>query len=1056
MTKRLTIALIAVALFVLMAVMPVSAYTPMFANGTIINQGATVFIGEQGLNVTHALNGAYYGQSCGALIPCGEDNLVPPLTTIGWWASAADIYNSAPSKTIDLSTRYYNFMVAPSDFVGYTGNWYLLDANGRAYSAFNNPDITVPDTCGCTLSSCIASLVFTVADPSLDMRIWDYTTNNDVTGKSVPQGEKLGFRIDTNMYTAVNNDNLRNNVIGNTYDTCGASGNIWYNYSVNTTICYSCGQFVTTVYNISTTGEDGVGWLTWAEHPGTSCFMSNSTPIYYVDGIVYPGMALTDPRLAAVTGDYYITPAYNPLQIVVPPYGSFAINTWCSDSQFVNPATDGYINIKLKDESNAQLNALYNQSTSAGPLLYGPHSIMHNFVDTAPWFWGAADGTTPFYNWNTGALNGFNQYAYPVGTYTVSAESTLNKMKDNYKQGGADYTGKTVSQAYTITLVSDSVKIEANKDSVVRSKTFSVTVTGRPVTQYYLWVKGTSSLSGGYDDQPPLIVPNQEGVTSDPLAGPWTIGSYEYENGGGATILNDVSQDITTGVQEYALIKTSTSGTRTIEFSTTNWSKAQKYTIRVEQRFPITTPGDYYNGSYKNDEVDVSVEKGAVTIVAAGDQSYYLGEEIKFSGTNTETYQTYLFIVGPNLPVNGANIAKDDPRHWPSETNDVTTFKVVDVNGDNTWSWKWGTANYALDAGTYTIYAVSEPNNKADLGQAAYGTVSIIIKKPFVSATASQSTVAKGDRIYITGTAEGNPSNVQIWILGKNYYNKATESVNSDASFKYEIRQETTKDLASGQYFVVVQHPMQNMKFDIDTIPGGAINMVNQNNDLWVYNLQLTDTKTGAPTKIFKLGGAGSLQGSDAAEALVQGINDANVDDTYTKLQFLVEEPVIRIDPIGDKHVGDKFTITAQTNLAVDDEILVQVYSSSFKPTDKSQSGEFSGATGTVKVTKGDSGMNKISFDIDSSTFKPDEYIVTAQAVIQDNAVGTALFNVLETPVVTATPVVVATTAAPTAVPTTVVTTVPTPVPTTKSPGYGALIALIGLGAVAFIVVRRH
>jgi PGF-CTERM protein len=504
------------------------------------------------------------------------------------------------------------------------------------------------------------------------------------------------------------------------------------------------------------------------------------------------------------------------------------------------------------------------------------------------------------------------------------------------------------------------------------------------------------------------------------------------------------------------LIKTSTSGTRTIEFSTTNWSKAQKYTIRVEQRFPITTPGDYYNGSYKNDEVDVSVEKGAVTIVAAGDQSYYLGEEIKFSGTNTETYQTYLFIVGPNLPVNGANIAKDDPRHWPSETNDVTTFKVVDVNGDNTWSWKWGTANYALDAGTYTIYAVSEPNNKADLGQAAYGTVSIIIKKPFVSATASQSTVAKGDRIYITGTAEGNPSNVQIWILGKNYYNKATESVNSDASFKYEIRQETTKDLASGQYFVVVQHPMQNMKFDIDTIPGGAINMVNQNNDLWVYNLQLTDTKTGAPTKIFKLGGAGSLQGSDAAEALVQGINDANVDDTYTKLQFLVEEPVIRIDPIGDKHVGDKFTITAQTNLAVDDEVLVQVYSSSFKPTDKSQSGEFSGATGTVKVTKGDSGMNKISFDIDSSTFKPDEYIVTAQAVIQDNAVGTALFNVLETPVVTATPVVVATTAAPTAVPTTVVTTVPTPVPTTKSPGYGALIALIGLGAVAFIVVRRH
>ena len=126
-----------------------------------------------------------------------------------------------------------------------------------------------------------------------------------------------------------------------------------------------------------------------------------------------------------------------------------------------------------------------------------------------------------------------------------------------------------------------------------------------------------------------------------------------------------------------------------------------------------------------------------------------------------------------------------------------------------------------------------------------------------------------------------------------------------------------------------------------------------------------------------------------------------------------LRNPSITIDPIGDRHVGDKFTITAKTNLAVDDEVLLQVYSSSFKPTQKSQSGEFSGATGTIKVIKGDSGLNTLSFDVDASTFKPDEYIVTADAVIQD-ATGTALFNVLEGP-------------APTAVPTTVVTTVVRP-----------------------------
>jgi PGF-CTERM protein len=379
----------------------------------------------------------------------------------------------------------------------------------------------------------------------------------------------------------------------------------------------------------------------------------------------------------------------------------------------------------------------------------------------------------------------------------------------------------------------------------------------------------------------------------------------------------------------------------------------------------------------------------------------------------------------------------------------------ADVLADNTWSYKWGTSNIDLDAGTYTIYAVSQPYDKDPelLGKAAYGTVSIIIKKPFVSATASQSTVAKGDRIYVTGTAEGQPSSVAIWVLGKNFAKYATETVNTDSTFKFEIKQEDTKGLYSGQYFVVVQHPMQNNAFDVapdNALPSDAT-------EVYVENLALGESGRAGitgPISIFKIKGPGSLQGSDAAEALVQGINDPNVDDTYTKLQFLVEEPVILVDPIGDKHVGDKFTITAKTNLAVDDEILVQVYSSSFKPTQKSQSGEFSGATGTIKVTKGDSGMNMLSFDVDSSTFKPDEYIVTEDAVIQD-CTGTALFNVLEGAAPTAVPTTVITTV-PTAVPTTVPTTVPpTPTPT-KSPGYGALIALIGLGAVAFIVVRRH
>jgi PGF-CTERM protein len=1054
--------MVALALFVLMAIAPVSA--KIAENGTQIQLGSTVFIGEEGLNLTQAMNGAFTGIASDS----AQIYNVPADLRIGWWASAAQITTTAPTRIINLDGRYKTFVVAPADFVGYTGNWYLID-NGSGTNAAR-----------LAVTTGLPTAVFNVQDPTLDIKVWDLANNLDVTGKSVPQGSDLAFKIETNMYAATYVN--RNNTV--------------YNRSFDYALLGAPGSAIMPDGTSSTWDGNGTGQVGF---PGT-----NGTFVYEV----YDGQTASNVWMVVNYTDFY-TMTYHNVNSTVGRCGTYRVMYWNNSALTATSETlpytarnfttdaaglvnsnvawngasspactwspiasaDGFINIKVKDESGTTLTAL--RTNSAGTETF---SLLKNFVNIQPWTWGAATGQF----WETDAVDFNNQYAYPVGTYTVVAESALNKMKDNYKNAGADYTGKTVSQSYTVTLVSDTVKVEANKDSVVRSKPFSVTVTGKPKTTYYVWVKGTGTMTGAYDNQPPMANLNQEGVFMDSnLAGTVStgkllnhpIGDYAYENGAGKIIYNDVCVDSAATLpavsnwnrtRYYVLINTSSSGTRTVEFLTSNWTKAQRYTIRVEQRFPLdqlnATTGfaypysdvagsAYQTGTVKSDEVDIKVEKGAVTIVAAGDQSYYLGEEIKFSGTNTETYKTYLFIVGPNLPAEGAQISSLNPRDAAVENQVPGTFKVVDVQGDNTWSWKWGTSNVALDAGTYTIYAVSQPNSKSKLQNAAYGTVSIIIKKPFVSATASQSTVAKGDKIFITGTAEGDPSAVMIWILGKNYPQNAngvgTESVNADGSFSYEVKGTTTETMYAGQYFVVVQHPMQNDIFDVAMC----------SNNINVCNYQLTSGATDQ--RIFTLFGAGSLQGSDAAEALVQGINDPNVDDTYTKLQFLIEEPVIRIDPIGDKRVGDKFTITAQTNLAVDDEILVEVYSSSFKPTQKSQSGEFSGATGTVKVTKGDSGMNLISFDVDSSTFKPDEYIVTAAAVIQ-TATGTALFNVLEgsapTPVVTAVTTVApaVTTAAP-------VVTTAAPVSTpTQSPGYGALIALIGLGAVAFIVVRRH
>jgi trimeric autotransporter adhesin len=941
MTKRLTIALVALAMFVLVAIMPASA--AFYVVNTSINQSATVFIGEQGLNLTGAAQGQIDQQ--GTVVDGGATGVVP--TKIGWWASSADPFTSSPSATYTLPAAGTSTTISYAAFGSYYGPWYAINTT-TGYRQRN------------------ATVFMYVQDPQLSVDVWDFSQGTQggvsVSGKTVVVGDFLGFKIGTNMQAAINNARLRTNETQTLYGI-GSNLSGWANIVVKT----DQGNTFTRLYNGSTTG-------------------------------VGPTAGITS------------------------------------------------------------------------PLTQIP-------VNLAEYYWGAQTGVpsaTSYGNWSTGAFDASGQAAYPAGTYTVTVESKLNGMLDNYQLGGASYTGKTVTEAKTVQLVSDTVKITANKDTVVRSKPFSITVTGKPSTNYHIWVKGTSTMTGAYDSQPPIINQNQDGVTFDPIGqsnayvgtmsstalkyyvadGP--VLGYLYQNSGSATrsVWNDVAKGTGTtdaltlenglkignGSYLAANISTTASGTRTVEFITTNWTKAQKYTIRVEANI---------SGVYKSDEVDVKVEKGAVTIVAAGDQSYYLGEEIKFSGTNTETSTTYLFISGPNLQEFGSQFT-ENPRTAPAGgTTGVSpaSLTAASVAGDNTWSWKWGTANVALDAGTYTVWATSNPsdNKNTRLDKVAYGTVSIVLKKPFISATTSQSTVAQGDKITILGTAEGSPTvGVQIWILGKNYATVTQKAVNADATFSYEIARTTTTNLAPGQYFVVGQHPMQNNAFDI---------RVTDTDSNTVTNYQLG----AAGTKVFTLLGAGSLQGSDAAEALVQAINDPNVDDTYTKLQFLVENPTITIVPVGDKHVGDKFTIVAATNMAVDDEVLCQVYSSSFKPTQKTQSGEFSGASATVKVTKGDAGMNKISFDVDASTFKPDEYIVQMDGVLV-SATGTALFNVLEGAAPTAVPtkvvvVVVATTAAPTTVPP---TTVATPTKTPTQPGFGALVALIGLGAVALLVVRRH
>jgi len=368
-----------------------------------------------------------------------------------------------------------------------------------------------------------------------------------------------------------------------------------------------------------------------------------------------------------------------------------------------------------------------------------------------------------------------------------------------------------------------------------------------------------------------------------------------------------------------------------------------------------------------SDEITVIAQKGSIAIVVTGNQSYFIGEEIKISGTSTVSYQVYLMIVGPE-PI--GEVRKLDTFSL-SNNGDEKSFVRVDVMGDNTWSYIWDSSKCGtlIKPGIYRIFASQNPFTPDNINDSVFGSVSIILKKPFVSATVALPSFARGDPVYISGTGEGTPrQKLQVWIFGESFYYHDIIRVNSDASFLIKLPPAITKNLQDGKYFGVIQHPMMNNEFDV---------FVDSDKKKVMMKLPTESTH------IFSLEGPHVLRGEKAFIELIASINSPDIDDTYTQFTFIIEKPFIKIDPIGTKHIGDKFTITARTNLLVDDEIMVALFPS-INTSDKKNANQFSGATGTIKVVRGEFGSNKIAFDIDTSNFQPGEYDVRLSVMLNE------------------------------------------------------------------------
>jgi hypothetical protein len=126
--------------------------------------------------------------------------------------------------------------------------------------------------------------------------------------------------------------------------------------------------------------------------------------------------------------------------------------------------------------------------------------------------------------------------------------------------------------------------VSADESSLTRGSRFTITVTGTPNTPYYVWLTRTYTMSGEPGDQPPVLVAYQSGIEKDPPDGPYVIGSYQYNNGGGRTIRDDVAPSTASmsNTQYYALVTTDNIGQAIVAFQTSSNTATRTFSVKVE------------------------------------------------------------------------------------------------------------------------------------------------------------------------------------------------------------------------------------------------------------------------------------------------------------------------------------------------------------------------------------------------------------------------------------------------------------------------------------------
>jgi hypothetical protein len=285
--------------------------------------------------------------------------------------------------------------------------------------------------------------------------------------------------------------------------------------------------------------------------------------------------------------------------------------------------------------------------------------------------------------------------------------------------------------------------------------------------------------------------------------------------------------------------------------------------------------------------------------------AYIYGDRIPFSGINSDSNTTYLFVTGPDLWAAGSQIESNDSRIAPVTNGVVSTFRAVSVGTGNQWSWTWDTHKVPLNTGTYTVYAVSTPRDKNHLGSAVYDSITVNITESTLSAAARPTNAREGEIITISGKATGKTaSGIAIWVIGPDYADRSVVEPDLDGSFSWEIDSGTTH-LLPGVYHVFVEHPSSDETFDLDL------------NGDYLFNNRIR-------SNIFTFRGNGRLYGEAAYTAFSAAVNGPRNDDLIVPVTFSLGVPsatAVTVSPAPSVSTTDSagIRITESGNTTVTD-----------------------------------------------------------------------------------------------------------------------------------------